>query len=111
MSAVTDYIARHGHGVDDEDTSGHLPRHVATDPRNGCPDCRWDECRCLPRLIGFITAPTGCHRCDNGTGPTCDPCLSELVAKAERDAEARTVMTSLRGLFDPMTGRPAGGGW
>ena len=40
MSAVTDYIARHGHGVDDEDTSGHLPRHVATDPRNGCPDCR-----------------------------------------------------------------------
>jgi hypothetical protein len=110
VSAATDYIARHGHGVDDEDTSGHRPRHVATDPRDGCPGCRWDECRCLPRLIGFITAPTGCHRCDNGTGPTCAACLGEIAA-AERDAEARTVMTSLRGMFDPMTGRPAGGGW
>ena len=83
MSAVTDYIARHGHGVDDEDTSGHRPRHVATDPRDGCPDCRWDECRCLPRLIGFITAPTGCHRCDNGTGPTCAACAAanpDLIA-------------------------------
>ncbi len=52
-----------------------------------------------------------CWRCSDGDGATCDPCLSELVAKAERDAEARTVMTHLRGMFDPMTGRPAGGGW
>ena len=52
-----------------------------------------------------------CWRCSDGGGATCDPCLSELVAKAERDAEARTVLTSLRGLFDPMTGRPVGGGW
>lgn len=52
-----------------------------------------------------------CWRCSDGDGATCDPCLSELVAKAERDAEARTVMASLRGMFDPMTGRPAGGGW
>ena len=52
-----------------------------------------------------------CWRCSDGDGATCDPCLSELVAKAERDAEARTVMASLRGMLDPMTGRPAGGGW
>jgi len=52
-----------------------------------------------------------CWRCSDGDGATCDPCLSELVAAAERDAAAATVMTHLRGLFDPMTGRPAGGGW
>jgi len=52
-----------------------------------------------------------CWRCSDGDGATCDPCLSELVAAAERDAEARTVLTHLRGMFDPMTGRPAGGGW
>ena len=52
-----------------------------------------------------------CWRCSDGDGATCDPCLSELVAKAERDAEVRTVMASLRGMFDPMTGRPVGGGW
>ncbi len=51
-----------------------------------------------------------CWRCSDGDGATCDPCLSELVAAAERDAEARTVMASLRGLFDPMTGC-RGGGW
>ena len=51
-----------------------------------------------------------CWRCSDGDGATCDPCLSELVSAAERDAEARTVMTSLRGLFDPMTGC-RGGGW
>ena len=52
-----------------------------------------------------------CWRCSDGGGATCDPCLSELVAAAERYAEAATVMTSLRSLFDPTTGRPAGGGW
>ena len=52
-----------------------------------------------------------CWRCSDGDGATCDPCLSELVSAAERDAEARTVLTSLRGMFDPMTGRPVGGGW
>ncbi len=88
MTAIDD-IARHGHGVDDEDTSGHLPRHAA--------------------LKVMLT--DACWRCSDGDGVTCDPCLSELVAKAERDAEARTVLTHLRGLFDPMTGRPAGGAW
>ena len=54
-----------------------------------------------------------CWRCSDGDGATCDPCLSELVAAAERDADAdaRAVLTSLRSLFDPMTGRPVGGGW
>ncbi len=67
-----------------------------------------------PRPLGAalkVMLTDACWRCSDGDGVTCDPCLSELVAKAERDAEARTVMTSLRGLFDPMTGRPAGGGW
>lgn len=55
---------------------------------------------------------TLCRRCDNApeSNRTCAACLSEIAA-AERDAEARTVMDSLRGMFDPMTGRPAGGGW
>ena len=56
----------------------------------------------------MLTDP--CWRCSDGDGATCDPCLSELVSAAERDAEARTVMTSLRGMFDPMTGC-RGGGW
>ncbi len=67
-----------------------------------------------PRPLGAalkVMLTDACWRCSDGDGVTCDPCLSELVAKAERDAEARTVMTSLRGMFDPMTGRPAGGGW
>ena len=60
-----------------------------------------------------IMLADACWRCSDGDdmGATCDPCLSELVSAAERDAEARTVMTSLRGMFDPTTGRPAGGGW
>ena len=115
MTAIDD-IARHGHGVDDEDTSGHLPRHAALDPRDGCPDCRWEECRCpnlAARLLRDLANPMPCRRCDNApeSNRTCAACVAELVAKAERDAEARTVLTSLRGLFDPMTGRPAGGGW
>ena len=100
--------------IDDEDTSGNLPRHAALDPRNGCPACRWEECRCPnPALTAALKVmlTDACWRCSDGDGATCDPCLSELVAAAERDAEARTVMTHLRGLFDPMTGRPAGGGW
>ena len=54
-----------------------------------------------------------CRRCDGApeSNRTCAACAAELVAKAERDAEARTVMASLRGMFDPMTGRPARGGW
>jgi len=67
-----------------------------------------------PRPLGAalkVMLTDACWRCSDGDGVTCDPCLSELVAKAERYAEAATVMTSLRGLFDPMTGRPAGGGW
>ena len=67
-----------------------------------------------PRPLGAalkVMLTHTCWRCSDGDGATCDPCLSELVAKAERDAEARTVMASLRGMFDPMTGRPAGGGW
>ena len=66
-----------------------------------------------PRPLGAalkVMLTDACWRCSDGDGATCDPCLSELVAKAERDAEARTVMTSLRGLFDPMTGC-RGGGW
>ena len=66
-----------------------------------------------PRPLGAalkVMLTDACWRCSDGDGVTCDPCLSELVAKAERDAEARTVMTSLRGLFDPMTGC-RGGGW
>ena len=55
-----------------------------------------------------IMLTDACWRCSDGDGATCDPCLSELVAAAER---ARTVMASLRGMFDPMTGRPVGGGW
>ena len=67
-----------------------------------------------PRPLGAalkVMLTDACWRCSDGDGVTCDPCLSELVAKAERDAEAATVMTHLRGLFDPMTGRPAGGAW
>ena len=67
-----------------------------------------------PRPLGAalkVMLADACWRCSDGDGATCDPCLSELVSAAERDAEARTVMTSLRGMFDPMTGRPAGGGW
>ena len=67
-----------------------------------------------PRPLGAalkVMLTDACWRCSDGDGVTCDPCLSELVAKAERDAEARTVLTSLRGMFDPMTGRPVGGGW
>ena len=69
-----------------------------------------------PRLIDGLTRMlrnTLCRRCDGApeSNRTCAACAAELAAKAERDAEARTVMTSLRGLFDPMTGRPAGGGW
>ena len=67
-----------------------------------------------PRPLGAalkVMLTDACWRCSDGDGATCDPCLSELVAAAERDAEAATVMTSLRGLFDPMTGRPAGGAW
>lgn len=67
-----------------------------------------------PRPLGAalkVMLTDTCWRCSDGDGATCDPCLSELVAKAERDAEARTVMASLRGMFDPMTGRPVGGGW
>ena len=67
-----------------------------------------------PRPLGAalkVMLTDACWRCSDGGGATCDPCLSELVAKAERDAEARTVMDSLRGMFDPMTGRPVGGGW
>ena len=41
----------------------------------------------------------------------CEEWSSDGIDDAERDAEARTVMTSLRGMFDPMTGRPVGGGW
>ena len=66
-----------------------------------------------PRPLGAalkVMLTDACWRCSDGDGVTCDPCLSELVAKAERDAEARTVLTSLRGLFDPMTGC-RGGGW
>ena len=64
-----------------------------------------------PRPLGAalkVMLTDACWRCSDGDGATCDPCLSELVAAAER---ARTVMTSLRGMFDPMTGRPVGGGW
>ena len=67
-----------------------------------------------PRPLGAalkVMLTDACWRCSDGDGATCDPCLSELVAAAERYAEAATVMTSLRGMFDPMTGRPAGGGW
>ena len=67
-----------------------------------------------PRPLGAalkVMLTDTCWRCSDGDGATCDPCLSELVAAAERDAEARTVMASLRGMFDPMTGRPVGGGW
>ena len=67
-----------------------------------------------PRPLGAalkVMLTDACWRCSDGDGATCDPCLSELVAAAERDAEAATVMTSLRGMFDPMTGRPVGGGW
>ena len=67
-----------------------------------------------PRPLGAalkVMLTDACWRCSDGDGATCDPCLSELVAKAEHEAEARTVMTSLRGMFDPMTGRPVGGGW
>jgi hypothetical protein len=69
-----------------------------------------------PRLIDGLTLMlrnTLCRRCDGvpESNRTCAACAAELVAAAERDAEARTVMTSLRGMFDPMTGRPAGGGW
>lgn len=69
-----------------------------------------------PRIIeGLLRMLTNtlCRRCDNApeSNRTCAACCAELVAAAERDAEARTVMTSLRGMFDPMTGRPAGGGW
>ena len=67
-----------------------------------------------PRPLGAalkVMLTDTCWRCSDGDGATCDPCLSELVAKAERDAEARTVMASLRAMFDPMTGRPVGGGW
>ena len=66
-----------------------------------------------PRPLGAalkVMLTDACWRCSDGDGATCDPCLSELVAKAERDAEARTVMASLRGMFDPMTGC-RGGGW
>ena len=68
-----------------------------------------------PRLIDGLTRMlrnTLCRRCDGApeSNRTCAACAAELAAKAERDAEARTVMTSLRGMFDPMTGRPAGGG-
>ena len=106
MSAVTDYIARHGHGVDDEDTSGHLPRHAALDPRDGCPNL-------AARLLRDLANPMPCRRCDNApeSNRTCAACLGEIAA-AERDADARTVLTSLRGMFDPMTGRYGrGGGW
>ena len=113
---ATDYIARHGHGVGEGDTSGNRPRHAALDPRNGCPACRWEECRCpnlAARLLRDLTNPMPCRRCDDApeSNRTCAACCAELVAAAERDAEARTVMASLRGMFDPMTGRPAGGGW
>ena len=67
-----------------------------------------------PRPLGAalkVMLTDACWRCSDGDGATCDPCLSELVSAAERDAEARTVMTSLRGLFDPMTGRPDTSGW
>ena len=67
-----------------------------------------------PRPLGAalkVMLTDTCWRCSDGDGATCDPCLSELVSAAERDAEARTVMTSLRGMFDPMTGRPDTSGW
>lgn len=69
-----------------------------------------------PRLIDGLTRMlrnTLCRRCDGApeSNRTCAACCAELVSAAERDAEAATVMTSLRGMFDPMTGRPAGGGW
>ena len=63
----------------------------------------------IPHLIRMLNAHL-CPRCDNGTGATCAACLAE-IQHAEREAEARTVMTALRGMFDPMTGRPVGGGW
>ena len=59
-------------------------------------------------LKAMLAGP--CWRCSDGDGATCAACAAELVAAAERDAEARTVMASLRGLFDPMTGC-RGGGW
>ena len=69
-----------------------------------------------PQIIeGLVRMLTNqlCRRCDDApeSNRTCAACCAELVAAAERDADARTVMTSLRGMFDPMTGRPAGGGW
>ena len=62
-----------------------------------------------PRLIDGLTRMlrnTLCRRCDGApeSNRTCAACA------AERDAEAATVMTSLRGMFDPMTGC-RGGGW
>ena len=69
-----------------------------------------------PRIIeGLLRMLTNtlCRRCDNApeSNRTCAACLGEIAA-AERDADARTVLTSLRGMFDPMTGRYGrGGGW
>ena len=67
----------------------------------------------LTAALNRMLANTLCRRCDGApeSNRTCAACCAELVALAERDAEARTVMASLHGMFDPMTGRPVGGGW
>lgn len=70
MSAV-DYIARHAGGVDDECTSGHLPRHDLT-----------------AAIMRDLINPTGCHRCSNGTGPTCDPCAAEIQMREDDESHA-----------------------
>ena len=67
----------------------------------------------LTAALNRMLANTLCRRCDGApeSNRTCAACCAELVAAAERDAGARTALTSLRAMFDPMTGRPVGGGW
>ena len=67
----------------------------------------------LTAALNRMLANTLCRRCDGApeSNRTCAACCAEMVAAAERDADAQTALTNLRGLFDPMTGRPAGGAW
>ena len=74
----------------------------------------------VPHLQSYhsVAAPFGASL-DAGEPPESEgrPAGERLVAEqsqrivAVSAAEARTVMASLRGMFDPMTGMPAGGGW
>jgi len=52
-----------------------------------------------PALTAALKAmlTDACWRCSDGDGATCDPCLSELVAAAERDAGARLRNEWVRG--------------